>query len=180
MQAKKISLFFFLTFAFVLYAKEPLPGGYKNILLGLSLDDTKHELIKNTDFGYHGDRDVSLRPNDNQVIIETDATNGYGSIFLTQCWFQFYEKTLYSITINMNTDKLDYYSVFTTLTNKYGQPDYFSPTQAKWSDDSVTMILEKPLALKYIDNKIQKELQNYSNIQKSATELTKEMFLGEL
>lgn len=180
MHTKKISIIIFLSAVFVLYAKEPLPNGYKNILLGLSLDETKQELIKNSDFGYHGDRVVSLRPNDNQVVIETDATNGYGSIFLTQCWFQFYQKTLYTITINMNTQKLDYYSVFTTLTQKYGEPESFSPTQAKWSDDSVTMILEKPLSLKYIDNKIQNELSTYSNIQKSAAETTKEMFLGEL
>ena len=180
MHVKKISFILFLSTVFVLYAKEPLPNGYKNILLGLTLDETKQELIKNSDFGYHGDRDVSLRPNDNQVIIETDASNGYGSIFLTQCWFQFYEKKLYTITINMNTEKLDYYSVFTTLKNKYGEPESFSPKQAIWSDDSVTIVLEKPLALKYIDNKTQKELQNYSNIQKSAAETTKEMFLGEL
>lgn len=180
MHVKKITVLIFFSITFWLYAKEPLPRGYKNIILGLSLDETKQELIKNSDFGYHGDRDVSLRPNDNQVIIETDATNGYGSIFLTQCWFQFYEKELYTLTINMNPEKLDYYSVFTTLKNKYGEPESFSPTQAKWSDDSVTMLLEKPLSLKYIDNKTQKELQNYSNIQKSSAEVTKEMFLGEL
>ena len=75
---------------------------------------------------------------------------------------------------------MDYYSVFTTLTKKYGDPTTFSPQAATWKDDEVTMSLEKPLTLKYIDNKIFNETQNYSNVQASPTEVTREMFLEDL
>ena len=42
------------------------------------------------------------------------------------------------------------------------------------------MSLEKPLTLKYIDNKRFAETQNYSNVQASPAEITREMFLDEL
>ena len=170
------SLFIILT---SLYA-EDLPRGYKNIMLGMTLEETKENLVKEPDFGYHGDRDVSLIPGSSKTLIETDAERGLGSNFLTRCWFQFTFNELYIITININPNKMDYYSVFTTLTKKYGQPTTFSPQAAVWKDDEVTMSLEKPLTLKYIDNKRFDETQNYSNIQASPTEITREMFLDEL
>ena len=72
------------------------------------------------------------------------------------------------------------YSIFTKLTEKYGQPAEFSPSAATWKDDNVTMSLEHPLTLKYIDNKIYKNTQNYNNVPISPTETTREMFLDEL
>jgi hypothetical protein len=75
---------------------------------------------------------------------------------------------------------MDYYSIFTKLTEKYGEPTSFNPQAATWKDAEVTMSLEKPLTLKYIDNKLFEQTQNYSNIQKSPTEITREMFLEDL
>ena len=119
---------------------EDLPHGYKNIVLGMSLEETKENLIKDPDFGYHGDRDVSLIPHSSKT----------------------------------------YYSIFTKLVEKYGEPTSFDPQSATWKNDEVTMSLEKPLTLKYIDNKRYEETQNYSNIEASPTEITREMFLEEL
>ena len=169
----------FLTSLFGLNGKD-LPDGYKNIKLGMSLDDTKAALIKDPGFGYHGDRDVSLLPGVNKVLIETDATTGIGSPFLERCWFQFSEDQLYIITINVNPAKMDYYSIFTTLCHKYGEPDKISPESATWKNDEYTMSLENPLALKYMDNKIFDSLKQYSNVQKSGEEITRQMFLDEL
>ena len=159
---------------------ENLPHGYKEIKLGMSLEETKETLVKNPEFGYHGDRDVSLIPHSSKTLIETDAERGMGSDFLTRCWFQFSFDELYIITINVNPEKIDYYSIFKKLTEKYGEPTSFNPQSATWKDDEVTMSLEKPLTLKYIDNKIFDQTQNYSNIQASPTEITQEMFLDEL
>lgn len=165
--------------SFLIFA-EDLPHGYKNITLGMSLEETKDCLVKEPAFGYHGDRDVSLIPNSSKTLIETDAERGYGSSFLTRCWFQFSFDELYIITININPERMDYYSIFTKLTEKYGQPASFNPQSATWKNDEVTMSLEKPLTLKYIDNKIYEETQNYSNIQASPVEITREKFLDEL
>ena len=177
---KKILVLISLTAASVFLFAEELPHGYKNIKLGMSLEETKENLVKDPDFGYHGDRDVSLIPNSSKTLIETDAEKGVGSNFLTRCWFQFSFDELYIITININPERMDYYSIFTKLTEKYGQPDSFDPQSATWKNDEVTMSLEKPLSLKYIDNKIYEQTQNYSNIQASPTEITREMFLEEL
>lgn len=177
---KKLYILTLLVFSlFNLFAEE-LPHGYKGITLGMSLEETKDSLVKDPAFGYHGDRDVSLIPNSSKILIETDASKGLGSNFLNRCWFQFFNDELFIITININTQKMDYYSVFTTLKNKYGEPDSFNPQAAIWKNDEVTMSLEKPLTLKYIDNKIFDQTQNYSNIQASPTEITRQMFLDEL
>lgn len=181
MNRKKIILVttIFTLISSITFAKD-LPYGYKDISLGMSLKETKDALLKDSDFGYHGDRDVSLLPHSNKTLIETDATYGLGSNFLTNCYFQFTDDQLYIITININTERMDYYSVFTTLCNKYGEPDSISPSGAIWKNDSVTMSLEKPLTLKYVDNKLFDSVQNYSNVPKSATEVTREQFLDEL
>lgn len=177
---KKIIIFLIFTTLTIFVFSEDLPDGYKGISLGMSLEETKENLLKDPDFGYHGDRDVSLIPNSSKTLIETDAERGAGSSFLTRCWFQFFNDELYIITININTQKMDYYSIFTKLTQKYGEPASFNPQAATWKNDDVTMSLEKPLTLKYIDNKIYEQTQNYSNIQASPTEITQEMFLEDL
>lgn len=157
-----------------------LPKGYRKIELGMSLEDTKDALLKDPSFGYHGDRDVSLVPGSSKALIETDSESGHGSNFLKRCWFQFFNDELYIITINVNSEKMDYYSIFTTLKDKYGEPTSLNPQSATWKTDSVTLSLEKPLTLKYIDNSIFDQTQNYSNIKISPEEMTREMFLDEL
>lgn len=178
-QKNIIFLTYFIFILFPQFAKE-LPNGYKNIQLGMTLEETKNNLIKDSSFGYHGEIDVSLVPSNQTTLIETDAQRGLGSNFLSHCWFQFYDEKLFIITINVNQNRMDYYSIFTTLTKKYGEPDTISPNAASWKNEQVTVSLEKPLTLKYIDNETFDQLQNYSNIQKSAEEETRQMFLDEL
>lgn len=165
--------------AFSLIAQNSLPRGYQNIKLGMDFDQAKEELLKNSDFGYHGDRDVSLIPGNNQKLIETDADKGLGLNFLSQCWFQFYNDELYIITININPEKMDYYSLFTTLCSKYGNPTKLDPIKSTWENDEIIMILEKPLSIKYIQKSTYNDLLNYSNVEKSAVEITRQMFLDE-
>ena len=165
-----------VTFAF----SNDLPSGYRDINLGMTLEETKSALLKDPAFGYHGERDVSLIPGGNKTLIETDSEYGYGSTFLKRCYFQFYDDTLYIITINVNQDKMDYYSIFTTLSKKYGNPQKLNPQSATWKNDKITLSLEKPLTLKYILNDTFEQTQKYSDIEKSPEEMTSEMFLDEL
>ena len=178
--SKKNFLFgIFFTFLSISLFAADLPDGYGDVHLGMSLKETKEQLLKNADFGYSGDRDVSLLPGDAKILIETNATGGRGSSFLTQCWFQFYNEQLYIITININTSKVDYYSMFTTLCQKYGEPVSLDPQKAVWKNDSVTMQLEKPLAVKYIDNETFDMLKNAATVEKSYEEKSQQMFLEE-
>ncbi len=174
---KKIALFAFLLLsAFSCFA---LPDGYGSVKLGMSVEEVKEELKKNPDFAYRGDRDVSLSPQTKQVLIETDSSRFEGSFF-TRCWFQFADDKLFSITLNLNEKRLDHISVFESLAKKYGAPDSINPKRSAWEDDSVIMSLERPLTLKYIDNKKFKEMLEESGVQKTFEEKTVQEFLDNL
>lgn len=178
---KKIRLFAFCAFAFFSCAAlcSALPKGYSSIELGMSVDEVKSELKKNTDFGYRGDRDVSLSPKTKQVLIETDASkNAYS--FFTRCWFQFVDDKLFSITLNLNGKKIDHASIFTSLSKKYGNPSSISPKRSAWQDDSIIMSLERPLTLKYIDNAKFQKMLDEGNVQKTIEEKSKDEFLESL
>ena len=159
---------------------QSLPRGYGGVNLNMSVDEAKKALKENSDFGYNGDRDVSLLPGENKTLIETDATVFARWSFLERCWFAFYEDSLYTITLNLNRNKTDYYSVYTSLVNKYGEPSEFSPERAIWKSDDVQLSLEKPLAIKYIDLKIFNSLIEQSRVDKTSTEKMHKEFLDSL
>ncbi len=173
-----LPLFFFVSFHLSAYS--PLPHGYGKIILGMSVAQVKQLLQENGEFGYHGDSDVSLLPGENRVLIETDAEGGHVVSFLDRCWFQFYDDKLYIITITMNRERIDHYSIFTTLCRKYGDPESLSPEKSVWQNEAVSMSLERPLSLKYIDLNIFNSLQSKSLVQESAREMTQQMFLEGL
>ncbi len=172
----KIFILLFSVFSFFAFS-ESCADGYGGVKLGMSLEETKKALKSNIEFGYSGEKDVSLLPGENKVLIETEA---FSDSFLERCYFQFYEEKLYSITINLNREKIDHYSVFKALCKKYGTPSTVTPEKSVWKSDLVTMSLEKPLTLKYVDKKIFEKLQNSANIDLSPQEITREMFLDSL
>ncbi len=154
--------------------------GFGGVELGMTVDEAKNALRSNSDFGYHGERDVSLLPGENRILIETDAVSGHGFSFLERCWFQFYQDRLYIITINVNREKMDHFSIFDSLCKKYGNPDSLSPEKSVWENENYSMSLERPLTLKYVDKKTFESLQDKSLVSPSGTEMTREMFLDEL
>ena len=156
-----------------------LPNGYSSAKLGMSLDSLKDALKKDHQFGYRGDRDVSLSPSDGQTLIETDASQ-YGYSFLERCWFQFSDDKLSVITLNLDRSKIDHYSVFSKLCEKYGNPNELSPKKSVWRDENVILSLEKPLTLKYVDAKTFDSKKNSSNVQKTTAENARDEFLDSL
>ena len=167
--------------AFILYTvfTFALPSGYSTVTLGMSVEDTKNALKKDSQFGYRGDRDVSLSPVTKETLIETDSRYAPYS-FLERCWFQFEEEKLYIITLNLDQKKLDHYSVFSSLCKKYGNPDEISPQKSVWKNDSVIMSLERPLTLKYIDAKVFNGKLDKSSVDKTYAEKSRDEFLNGL
>ena len=159
----------------VFAADGALPGGYGSVVLGMSVDSAKNALKEDPAYGYRGDRDVSLLPGEDRVLISTA-----GVLFFDECWFQFNKDRLYIITLNLNPEQVDYASVFKSLCNKYGQPDSLSPKKSEWRDGSVIMSLERPLTLKYTDEKVFQELQESSNVELTKEEKTRQSFLESL
>lgn len=156
-----------------------LPGGYSSAKLGMDIDSLKEALKKDHQFGYRGDRDVSLSPSDGQFLIETDGSQ-FGFSFLERCWFQFADQKLYIITLNLDRSKVDHYSVFSKLCEKYGNPDELSPKKSVWRDENVIMSLEKPLTLKYVDAKAFNGKKDSSNVEKTTAEKARDDFLDSL
>ena len=173
------AIFFSVTLFSPAYAQK-LSRGYGGVELGMTVEQTKAKLKENSDFGYTGDRDVSLLPGENRTLIETDAVSGHSFGFLERCWFQFHDDSLYIITININQELMDHYSVFTALCKKYGDPVSLSPEKSVWKDENYSMSLERPLTLKYVNQKVFEDLQNKSLVSPSGREITRDMFLDGL
>ena len=155
--------------------KSSLPMGYSTVKLGMSLEEVKSALLRDSRFGYRGDRDVSLLPGENRQIIETN-----GGDFLSNCWFQFNQEKLYIISINVNPKFMDYYSIFNTLCDKYGKPKYLDPDKATWENDDVILALEKPLCLKYTDARVNSQIIEESQSQQATIEYLRQGFLDSL
>ena len=79
----------------------------------------------------------------------------------------------------MNTQKVDFYSMFTTLRDKYGEPQSLNPDCVVWKTDEITLQLERPLSVKYIDNETFDMLKTASTIEKSYEEKNQQDFLSE-
>jgi hypothetical protein len=174
---KRFLLVFVLCFTYIsIYSQGvSLPKGYRSVELGMSFDDVENVLKKEYIFGYRGERDVSLLPTENRILIETE-----GSSFLDRCWFQFYDNTLFTIIINFNTEKMDYYSLFSTLQKKYGEPNSLSPEKTIWENSTVRISLERPVSIKYIDLEVFNKLQNQSRIDESTMEKLRQRVLEDL
>lgn len=153
----------------------PLPRGYTTVQLGMTVEETKSALLKNGDFGYRGDRDVSLLPGENRTLIETRGFN-----ILKECWFQFQDEALFTITINVNPEVMDYYSIFSTLCEKYGNPQELNPSTCTWRNDEVIMTLEKPLTIKYMDAEKAARMAEESATESASVEVVRQMFLDTL
>ncbi len=152
-----------------------LPKGYRKIALGMDIESVKTALLEDSIFGYRGDRDVLLLAGKNRSLIETAGNSN-----IKRAWFQFYEEKLYIIIIQMDTDKIDYYSVYSALCKKYGEPDTLDPQHSTWKTESAAMILERPLALKYIDMAVFNELIEKSKTDEAYTDILREEFINDL
>ncbi|MGP1593967.1 MAG: hypothetical protein ACTTH8_01825 [Treponema sp.] len=131
----------------------PLPSEYRGIQLGMPIDTVKDLLKKDSIFGYRGERDVSLLLTENRSLIETS-----GSLFINRSWFQFYDSNLYTMIFKLNTDAVDYYSVYSKFCRKYGEPVFINPQRAIWEDEKIRVVIERPLIVKYIDLTVFNEL----------------------
>jgi len=127
----------------------PLSRGFREVTLGLSLEETKAKLLEDPWFLFRGDPDVSLLASPNESLIDCP-----GASYISRALFQFDEKTLYTISLVLDEQRVDYYSLFTSLRDKYGEFQSLSPQMVVWDDGVTRISLERPLTVKYIDREI--------------------------
>ena len=152
--------------------KPALPAEYRSVKLGMHIDAVKEALKADAVFGYRGERDVSLLPTENRSLIESA-----GSYFISRSWFQFYKDNLYTMIFKLNTDTVDYYSVYSKFCEKYGEPASINPQRAVWEDGHTRVVIERPLIVKYIDLTVFNELISQSTTEKAAAETNRQNFI---
>ena len=150
------------------------PWGFRSIQLGMELEEVKQLLIDDPLFDYRGDPDISFLPLPPQTLIETS-----GSSFIRRAYFQFDEDLLYIIILSMDPDRLDYYTLYSTLSEKYGPPTRLDPTEAVWQFERLRMSLERPLNVKYIDSAVFEALKEEGQVQQDLWEISKDNFLKQ-
>jgi len=151
-----------------------VPDRFGNIILGMSMENVKKELKADGNFNFRGDPDISILRRPDQSLIEC---RGYD--FIERAFFQFKEDKLYSITILLNREMLDHYSLYTTLSGKYGDPDRLDPERSVWESETNILALERPLQIKYMDRKIIEGITTNGKISASLSELSREQFLEQ-
>jgi len=181
MMTKKIILILFLLFFFsfsAIWAQEEadsgLPRQFREISLGMSLDDLKTGLLKDSYFNFRGDREVSFLPAREQSLVETT-----GSSFIKRAFFQLRDGTVFIMAFTLNTEIIDHYSIFMQFTEKYGNPSYLDPSTAVWETEETRIAIERPLTVKYIDKIVFNDIVNESGLIESGQVRLRQDFLNE-
>jgi hypothetical protein len=162
------------TSALSLGAQE-LPRQFRGIRLGMSLEELKTALEEDSLFNFRGDRDVSFLPEPQQYLVETT-----GLSFVKRAFFQLHGGELFIMAFSMNTGIIDYYSVFSALREKYGEPADLNPRQSVWEDGGLRLTLERPLTVKYIDLEIFNGIVGASSVEKTRELQRRQEFLDAL
>ena len=151
-----------------------LPRQFREIVLGMSLDDLKSALQNDSLFNFRGDRDVSFIPVREESLVETT-----GSSFVRRAFFQLRDGSLFIMAYTLNPGMIDHYSMFTDLVRKYGQPTYLDPKEAVWETEDTRLALERPLTVKYIDKKVFDDIISESTLIQSRRVRQRQEFLDE-
>jgi len=176
-------LSFSLFFVFSVFAQETqnaaadeskLPRQFRQLSLGMGLDELKEGLLSDELFQFRGDRDVSLLPAREQSLVETT-----GASFIKRAFFQLRDGKVFIMAYTLNTDVIDHYSIFTQFTQKYGQPSYLDPSVSVWETEDTRVAIERPLTVKYIDRAVFNDIVNESGLIESGHVKLRQDFINE-
>ncbi len=150
----------------------PIPDHFRDIIFGDTIDEVKNKLKVDSYFSYRGDPDVSMKLRPDRSIIDTT-----GSGLIKRAFFLFTDNLLYQITIKLNQELIDFYTVQIDLTGKYGSPVSLDPSGMIWENGKYRISLEYPLTVKYTDLIVFNGLLEENEKKKSNEEILREEFL---
>ncbi|MDR1863620.1 MAG: hypothetical protein LBQ67_06860 [Treponema sp.] len=153
---------------------EPPPREYRELSLGMSLEDLKGALQKDRLFNYREDRDVSFLPVREETLVETT-----GLSFIRRALFQLREGRVFIMAFTLDTRFIDHYSVYTAMVKKYGEPQSLSPSESVWESEETRVSVERPLTVKYIDKTVFNQLLEESRNLESRELLLRQELLGD-
>ncbi len=152
----------------------PPPKGFRGISLGMGLDEVKGALKADAQFRYRGDPDVSFLPQTSQYLIECEGTS-----YIRRAYFQFVDGRLFIMILVLDPQRLDHFFLFSSLSAKYGQPTSLTPEESVWQSDPVRFSLERPLSVKYIDNKAFSAMLAKGGAQRDVEQLSRDKFIEQ-
>jgi hypothetical protein len=155
-------------------SEKALPRQFRELSLGMGLDNLKEVLLKDKLFNFRGDRDVSFIPAREESLVETT-----GSSFVRRAFFQLRDGVLFIMSFTIDPGLLDHYSMFTNLVEKYGQPSFLDPREAVWETEDTRITLERPLTIKYVDKKVFNDIISESALIQSRRVRERQEFLDE-
>ena len=153
---------------------DPPPRQFRELYLGMDLDDLKTALKKDSLFSYRGDRDVSFIPIKEETLVETT-----GLSYIRRAYFQLHGGLVFIMAFSLDTVSMDHYSVFTSFLKKYGQPLTLSPGEAVWENEDTRVSIERPLTVKYIDKTVFGRLVEESKTGEKWKQVLREEFLED-
>jgi hypothetical protein len=151
-----------------------LPRQFRQLSLGMDLDELKEGLLQDGLFQFRGDRDVSFLPAREQSLVETT-----GLSFIKRAFFQLRDAQVFIMAFTLNTEVIDHYSIFTQFVEKYGQPSYLDPSVAVWETEETRIAIERPLTVKYIDRVVFNDIVNESGLIESGHVRLRQEFLND-
>lgn len=151
-----------------------VPDSFREIRLGMTISEVEAALKKDPYFDYQGPPDVSMLSNPDENLIET---NGYS--FISRAFFQFHEKKLYTMILMLNPNEISYYTMYTTLVAKYGEPSSLSPEEVVWESADHRLSLERPLSVKYIDRSVFNRLKEAGKMKQTERSNSRDQFLNQ-
>jgi len=153
---------------------EELPRSFRELSLGMSLDELKEKLMMDTYFNFRGDRDVSFLPIREQSLVETT-----GPSFISRAFFQLRDGNVFIMSFSLNTNIIDHYSIFMQFVDRYGEPSYLDPSISIWETEETRIAIERPLTVKYIDKVVFNDIVNESGLIESGQVQLRQDFLNE-
>jgi hypothetical protein len=151
-----------------------LPRQFRQLVLGMGMDDLKANLVSDDYFLFRGDRDVSFLPARDQSLVETTGVS-----FIRRAFFQLRDGKVFIMAFALNTEIIDHYSVFMQFVGKYGQPSYLDPRISIWETDETRIAIERPLTVKYIDKAVFNDIVSESGLIESGQVRLRQDFLNE-
>jgi hypothetical protein len=159
---------------------ETLPRQYREMKLGMSLEELKAALAADGLFTFRGDRDISvLHPVKGENLVTENLVETSGLSFIRRAYFQLRGDKVFIMGFSLDPEKIDHYSVFTRLRNKYGDPASLNPREAVWETEETRLSLERPLTVKYIDMTVFNEIAEQSKTEAANQVLLREKFINE-
>ena len=100
-------------------------------------------------------------------------------MYIRRAYFQFVDQRLFTLILDLDETKVDYYTMMTTLGSYYGDYVSFSPQAVVWEKGGIRLALEKPLTVEYIDVAVFDRLKETGRARESDQEKNLKDFLKE-